>query len=184
MGDCAHIGYHSNLRSNMRSVKRQPAAETADLRRRLTFVLKSRPELSAEALAEEARVSPNSLRALLSGETRESREHVRDRLMAYLAQQVAAPAPQDESAAPRNISGSSAYIRLSGATGPAFDSEDHRRGYLQKTLEDAARAIREAQDALRAPLREPVSDADVDELAELLDPPAGGPGSRRTRPAR
>lgn len=123
--------------------------------------------------------------------------HSREKLFEYLTRvHPVDSAPQAESGTPRpTISGSVGYVRFggsaTGSVGPAFKSEEERRGYMRRVLEEAQRAIRDAELALDAPITAaaPSVADDVDEVAELGDRLSTPPTSRRsasqqTRPAR
>ena len=142
-----------------------------------------------DGIARAAGVAPETVRSIRLGRTSKMKEHSRQKLFAYLTTlQPVAPSPQDESAVQRHISGSTGYIRFTGSAagslGPVFSSEAERRGYLRRVIEDAQRAMRDAQLALDAPLSAPVSDADADEVAALGDPPARREAPRTDRVVR
>jgi hypothetical protein len=164
-------------------------ATVEDLRSLIENAMDSRGETN-DGIARAAGVAPETVRSIRLGRTSKMKEHSRQKLLAYLTGlHPVAPGQQVESATPRHISSAATgYVRFGGAgtgiTGPVFESEAERRGYLRRVIEDAQRAMRDAQTALDAPISAPGGAAPLEDalaVAAAAAAPAATPRPARTR---
>lgn len=144
---------------------------------------------TSDGIALGSGVSDETLRNIRHGRTSSLRAHTRDRLLAYLRPKIGDSAPQhaEHVTHPGASIGGSARITVTatGNISGGFLSEDERRGYLRRTLEQAAQAIRDAQTALDTPVTAPETAALYEAGLDLADPKhlqaASPPRPARTR---
>lgn len=128
---------------------------------------------TVDGIAAATGMSPETVRSFKGSRTKSMKAHTRTLLERYLSHlQVEGSAPQHESATPRHIAGTGA-VRFNGsasaATGRQFASEEERRGYMRRVLEEAQRAIADAAGALDAPLSAPVRDSVMESALDLAE---------------